>query len=107
MLSDKEKAFMNSWEAERERLSRTPARIVAGLPYALLFSMPVAIFIGVVYAFFPDWYAKISHIGTGSFIAVVVALFIATLFFAYFRMMFKWEMNEQLYRELIAREKNN
>ena len=100
MLSEKEKAFISHWEADRERMAKTPNRILSGLPYALLFSMPIALF-------FPDWYAKVSHIGTGSFVAVVVALFIATLFFAYFRMMFKWEMNEQLYKELLAREKNN
>jgi cbb3-type cytochrome oxidase subunit 3 len=55
--------------------------------------------------FFPEWYSKISNIrSTSSFLIVMLAVFIATIFFAYFRMQFKWEMNEQLYRELKNKE---
>ena len=31
---------------------------------------------------------------------IVIAVIICMLFFSYFRMQYKWEMNEQLYQEL-------
>ncbi len=67
---------------------------------ATMFGMPIILFILVVYLWFPDWYMKISGTSAGSFIMVVIAVLICILFFSYFRMHFKWEMNEQLYTEL-------
>lgn len=31
---------------------------------------------------------------------IVIAVIVCMFFFSYFRMQYKWEMNEQLYREL-------
>jgi len=36
----------------------------------------------------------------GSITTIVIAVIIFILFFSYFRMQFKWESNEQLYKEL-------
>jgi len=76
---------------------------------AIVFGLPIILFVLVVYLWFPDWYAKISGSSAGSFMMAVIAVLICILFFsyfrmhfkwAYFRMHFKWEMNEQLYLEL-------
>lgn len=100
MLSEKDKQFIMYWEQEREKLNTFSSKLLNGLPVAVLFSLPVILLLFAVYLFFPEWYTKISGISAGTFITIVIALFICILFFAYFRMQYKWEMNEQLYREL-------
>ncbi len=100
MLSEKEKQFLVYWEREREKQNTVPGKILNGLPMAILFSLPIILIIFVVYFIFPDWYMKISNTSTGSFITVIIAVIGCIIFFAYFRMHYKWEMNEQLYREL-------
>ncbi len=67
---------------------------------AVLFSAPILLFITAVYLYFPEWYTKVSDKLPGSMITIVIAVLCCVLFYSYFRMHFKWEMNEQLYQEL-------
>jgi MFS superfamily sulfate permease-like transporter len=100
MLSEKDKDFINYWEKEKEGRNTFSAKLTGGLPMAALFSVPILLFITVVYLFFPEWYTKISSRLPGSIVTIVIAVIICILFFSYFRMQFKWESNEQLYQEL-------
>ena len=100
MLSEKDKDFIIYWEKEKERRSTFSAKLIDGLPMAALFCVPILLFITAVYLFFPEWYTKISSRLPGSIATIVIAVIICMLFFSYFRMQFKWESNEQLYREL-------
>jgi MFS superfamily sulfate permease-like transporter len=100
MLSEKDKVFMAYWEKEKERRKTFSARLIDGLPMAALFSVPILLFITTVYLFFPEWYTRISSRLPGSITTIVIAVIICILFFSYFRMQYKWEMNDQLYREL-------
>jgi len=105
MLSEREIAFIEHWKTYREPYNTFGSKLTRGLPVAILFGLPIILFILAVYIYFPDWYAKLSNTSSGSFITIVVAVIIAILFFSYFRMHFKWEMNEQLYKELIYKQK--
>ena len=100
MLSEKDRKFLLRWEKERESQNTVLSKIAGGLPMAMLFSLPILMFIFVVYIFFPEWYTKISATSQGTFITIIIAVLLCTLFFSYFRMHYKWEMNEQLYLEL-------
>lgn len=100
MLSEKDKDFIIYWEKEKERRKTFSARLIDGLPMAALFFTPVLLLIAVVYLFLPEWYTTVSKRIGGSMIAIVIAVVICILLFSYFRMQYKWEMNEQLYREL-------
>lgn len=104
MLSKKDKQFIAYWEKERERQKGFMAKLVAGLPMAVLFCTPILLFITAVYLFLPEWYTRVSNSMAGSMITIVIALLICITFFAYFRMQFKWEGNEQHYLELKSRE---
>ncbi|HNP54320.1 MAG TPA: hypothetical protein PKK69_06870 [Ferruginibacter sp.] len=70
---------------------------------AFLFSLPILLSVAAVYLYAPEWYTKVSK-QMGSFSAVFLAVFGCILFFAFFRMHFKWEMNEQLYQELLHKK---
>jgi peptidoglycan biosynthesis protein MviN/MurJ (putative lipid II flippase) len=71
-----------------------------------LFGLPIIVSLIAVYFLSPDWYTKISQAASGVLTTLVIAVLITILFFSYFRMHFKWEMNEQLYMELKGREED-
>ncbi len=104
MISEKETTFLRYWENNREIQNTPVSKLVRGLPMALLFGLPIILLIIVVRLFFPDWYMKISGSSPAMFFTAVVAMLGVVAFYAYFRMQFKWEMNEQLYKELKSKE---
>lgn len=121
MLSEKDKAFIKRWETERETASTFKHKLLAGLPMALLFALPILVFFAVVKIFFPSWFATATHRSTevvvpemtqqfmtlsaGNVIMAFIAVMAVAVFFSYFRMHYNWENNEQLYKELKSREK--
>ena len=105
MLSEKEIKFLQRWEVVREKESRFGSKLAGGLPMALLFGLPILFSVVLVYFLSPEWFTKISQLAAGSTFAILAAIIIFILFFSYFRMHFKWEMNEQLYMELKGKQK--
>lgn len=107
MFSQQEIAFMKHWEMVREKESHFLSKLSRGLPMALIFGMPILLSLVAVYFFSPEWYTKVSQAAAGVLETLVIAVIITILFFAYFRMHFKWEMNEQLYLELKSRDETS
>lgn len=103
MLSKKEEDFIKHWELVRIPYSTFSSKLMRGLPMSIIFTFPVLLSLALVYFLSPEWYTKISQNLNGSFAPIVIGLFLITLFFSFFRMHFKWEMNEQLYQELISK----
>ena len=106
MYLQKEIDFMKHWETVRESESRFMSKLVRGLPVAMLFGLPIILSLIAVYVLSPEWYSKISQAASGILGTLIIAVIITILFFSYFRMHFKWEMNEQLYQELKSRQNN-
>jgi uncharacterized membrane protein len=106
MLSDEEKNFIDYWELNREPHSSFSSKLFRGLPMAMLFGIPIILFIVIIYLFFPEWYTKVSMAITGTVPVIIVAVLIVILGYSFTRMHFKWEMNEQLYNELKHKERN-
>ncbi len=104
MYLQKEIDFMNHWEIVREKESRFMSKLLRGLPVALIFGLPIILSLIAVYILSPEWYTKISNAASGVLGTLIIAVIITILFFSYFRMHFKWEMNEQLYQELKSRQ---
>lgn len=107
MLNEEEKKFIVQWERDRVEFSTVKSKFLRGLPMAMIFSFPIFFSVIMVYFFSPEWYTKVSQNIAGSFLVVVLAVMIIVLFFSFFRMHFKWEMNEQLFEELKHKEKIN
>jgi len=104
MISEKERQFMRYWEQNRARENKAAHKLLRGLPMALIFGLPVILSVIVVRLFFPEWYTKISQTTPGMFISAIIAVICVVIFYAYFTQHYKWEMNEQLYHELKAKE---
>ena len=105
MLSPEEEKFLIYWEENRVSRSSIGNKLISGLPMAMMFCLPILLFIISVYLFFPDWYMRISGTSPATFLVVIIAVIIATVFYAFARMHFKWEMNEQLFLELKYKQK--
>ncbi len=105
MLTDDELRFIQYWEKHRDLHSSFTSKLVRGLPMAFLFGLPILLLILSVYLFLPEWYTKISKTSSSAFVVVVIAVLLAIVFYAFIRMHFKWEMNEQQYKELKYKEK--
>ncbi len=67
---------------------------------AILFGVPILLSVALVYFLSPDWYTKISQKVPGVIVPLLLAVILSIVFFSFGRMHFKWEMNEQLYKEL-------
>jgi len=106
MFSDDEKRFMAWWELNRDKEKRTVKQWLVGLPLGLLFGIPILI------NFFSGWYKRASMIVNAQVasrasnpIVLIIAVLLIISFIAIFSKRHKWEMNDQKYRELKAREK--
>jgi glucan phosphoethanolaminetransferase (alkaline phosphatase superfamily) len=104
MISEKDLAFLRYWELNREHENNFLSKLSRGLPMALLFGLPIILLVVVVRIFLPDWYMKVSANSPGAFLTAVIAMVMVVLFYEYFRMQHKWEMNEQLYQEIKAKQ---
>ena len=104
MISEKEIAFLRYWENSREIESTFISKLLRGFPMALLFALPIILSVIIVKLFIPAWYMKMSQTSPGTFITIIIAMLLLVIFYSVFRMQYKWEMNEQLYKELKSKE---
>jgi uncharacterized membrane protein len=108
MLTDEEKRFLRYWEENRDRQSKVVKQWLMGLPLGLLFGIPILI------NFFSNWYKpaamdRNSQISNHDFnpLVLIIALLLIVSFIAIFSKRHKWEMHEQQYKELKARNDIN
>lgn len=103
MLTDHEKRFMQYWEANREKEGKLGRQILIGIPFGLLFAIPILLilFSGRVWFKRADM-AAVSHLNPA---LMVSAIMIITVFVAVFYKRHQWDMREQLYQELKGKEK--
>ena len=105
MLSEEDIKFLRYWERVRDSESTFMSKLTRGLPMAFLFGLPILLSVVVVRLLMPNYYLKMSQTSPGAFVTVLIAILIIIVFYAFFRMEYKWEMNEQLYQELKNKEK--
>lgn len=104
MISEKDIAFLAYWERVRDSENTVSSKISRGLPMAFLFTLPIILSVIAVKLFVPEWYMKMSGTSPGAFVTILFAMLIIIVFYAYFRMQYKWEMNEQLYTEIKSKK---
>lgn len=105
MLTEREKQFIQYWEAVRERDSRWQQQLLAGIPVGLLFALPVLaiVFTGKL------WYKR-ADMAMNTMMnpyVLIVAVFVITVFVAIFYKRHQWDQKDQYYRQLKAREEQD
>ena len=102
MLTPEEERFLTYWETNRARLAGLRQQVLTGIPYGLLFSLPIVLnFLAGRF-----WYKRADAVGMSQFnpMVMVLAVLIITGFIAVLYKRFKWEQAEQRYQELKARK---
>jgi hypothetical protein len=103
MLTEKEKAFLVYWAANRDRQKKLLYQLGVGLPFGLL--------VGAVILtnFFSGWYKRAEMISNSQFNPVVlyVAVLIIAVFIAIFSKKFQWDQQEMRYKELLHKQKQS
>ena len=105
MLSEEEQNFIVYWEEHRDKEKKVLKQWLMGLPLGLLFGIPIIINL------FSGWYKRAnmdlnSNLSNGEFnpLVLIIALLIIISFIAIFSKRHKWEMSNQRYLELKAKE---
>ena len=99
MITDQEKLFLEYWEKNRDKQKKSLYQLAFGLPIGLVFALPILLSI-----IFHDWYKNMEYISNSEVTVIMMAVLAIAVFYALFRMKFKWEMNDQLYKELKFKE---
>ena len=104
MLTEDEKKFIAYWEKNRDKQKKLVRQFLLGIPLGLLFA------IAIVVNFSSGWYKRADMVAnTQDFNpgVLIIALLIIIGFVAIFSRRHQWDMNEQRYRELKAKESLN
>ena len=99
MLTKEDKLFIDYWEKNREKEKNIFRKLTFEAPLALVFALPILIVV-----IFHDWYKNMIPISQGQMILIIICVFVIAVFYAVFRIKFKWDYNEQQYKELKFRE---
>ncbi len=100
MLTKDEKLFIDYWEKNRDKEKRFFRQLTYGSPWGLVFALPVLIVV-----IFDDWYKNMIPISKTLIILIIFTVIGIAIFYSIFRMRFKWDNNEQFYKELKFKEK--
>ncbi len=102
MLTKQEESFLEFWEKNRDNEKKFLKQLAYGWPWGLVFALPV-----LVVVIFHDWYKNMVPISKGQIILIIITVLAIAIFYAAFRMRFRWEHNEQAYKELKFKKQQN
>ena len=99
-----EQKFLTYWEENREREGRLSVQLLFGLPYGLLFSIPIL----VNFLLGRFWYKRADAVGLSQFnpVVLIFAVLLISVFIALLNRRFRWEKLENQYLELKARKQS-
>ncbi|MFM2137797.1 MAG: hypothetical protein RJA57_104 [Bacteroidota bacterium] len=100
MLLPEENRFIAYWEYHRNRKKRLIWQLATGLPLAAVLAG------GILVLYFSGWYTRAAmqiRINPSGVLVVLAALLGLMIFVVVFSARYRWDMNEQRYRELIAK----
>jgi hypothetical protein len=103
MLTEQEKQFIHYWEANRNREKKLNNQLLIGLPIGFLFAIPI--FLSVFSGHF--WYERAEMVANTKMnpVILIIAVVAIAVFVAVFYKRHQWDMREQQYQELKAKEK--
>ena len=95
-------AFISYWEKHRVQKKRLLYQLMVGLPIGLLFGLPI-----VLSVLMRGWYKRMPYVSGTQFNIILIAVLSIVVFYAIFRMRFKWEQQEERYRALVDRNRQS
>ncbi len=103
MLTESEKRFIEYWESVREKEGSIRRQILLGIPYGLLFSLPICLVIWTAKYWYvrAEWEAN-TRLNPVLLIVIVLAI---TIFAAFFYKQHQFEQRDQQYKALKYKQK--
>lgn len=104
MLTEDEKLFVEYWETNRLRFKTWKYQLMTGLPVGMLFALPILLLLISAKL----WYKRADMLANSivnPYILITAVVLIST-FIAIFHKNHQWEMREQQYQALKARERS-
>jgi len=104
MLTKQEQDFIDYWEKNRERRKKVFKQLSIGLPLGTLIVAMILI------TSLSGWYRRAMmeiNVNSSMVIVLLVASLLIVAFIVVFSVRHRWEMDEQKYQELKAREPGN
>ena len=99
MLTEDEIQFLEYWEKNGDKEKKPLRQILLSAPLGLVFALPILLLV-----IFHGWYKNMVYISDSQLIVILITVIGIAVFFAIIRGKFKWENNEQLYKELKSKE---
>jgi hypothetical protein len=94
-ISKEDIQFIKWWEANRANEKKWVRQLTVGLPLGLVFGFPVLLSVA-----FRGWYKRMPYISGTQLTLILMGCLGIAVFYALFRMHFRWEQHEQRYLEL-------
>ena len=102
-MDERERLFVEYWEARRLKEKSLLYQVLTGLPIGLLFGIPIilVLFSGRY------WYKRADMVANSelSTVILMIAILLIAVFVAVIYKRHQWEMKEQQYLEIKARER--
>ena len=101
MLTEEQQGFIRYWEANRIRKKKVFRQLSAGLPLAS------AIFLAFFINTFSGWYWRALSdlkLDRGLGLTLIIGRVLMVIFIVIFSAYHRWDMNEQHYKELLAKQ---
>ncbi len=100
MLTNEEKGFIEYWEQNRLNKKRTWRQLSVGLP------LGVALGGAILVNIYSGWNPAGSYLKNNGdrFLIVLLGIILIVIFIVIFSARHRWDMNEQHYKELMAKK---
>lgn len=101
MLTKNEERFIEYWKNNRDREKKLFRQLLFGLPLGLLIGG------GIIISVVTDkWYERADMVANTQMNpnVLIIAVLAIAIFTGLFYKKFKWDQNEQLYKELMAKK---
>ena len=100
MLSEDENNFIRYWEENRLKKKKVWRHLSVGLPLGVAFAAAILV------STFSDWNTATSALKINPQLALIVlaGVLMIVVFIVIFSARHRWDMNEQHYRELLAKK---
>jgi hypothetical protein len=101
MISEQERNFIKWWQENRLKEKKLLNQLTIGLPLGIAFGLPILLSV-----LFRGWYKRMPYVSGTQLTVILIAVLLIVVFYAVFRMRFKWDLNEQRYQELCNKLEN-
>lgn len=101
MLSETEESFLEYWSRKGETEKNSLCPLLVGFSFGVVFG------IATIISIFSGWAIRATMVANSRLSAglLLLIILIVSIFMGYFYRSFRWEKNEQYYRELLAKKK--